>query len=421
MKYLMYSESGEGAGILQRIKAEGNNTSLFIKDPIYKDVYKGILDPWDGKSNSSDEIVIFDISGNGKIAGQFKKQGTKIYGASSFADNLEFDRDLGFAQMVAYGIKVPTTKTFKTFAAGLQYIKNAGKDQRLVFKPNGSMPCKLTFVSKDNEELIEYLNFVEKVYGSKIDDFVLQDFIEGVVVSSEFFCDGKKFLRPCNHTVEVKKAMNDELGPSTGCSGNITWLCDGCKLCQEGVEKIEELCVSEGYVGQIDLNAVINDDGVFGLEWTPRMGYDATPTFLTLLDIEYSEFFSKIVEGTLRSIPASYDYAGAVRFSIPPYPVELLKGKDPEDFSESESVPILNWEKHQENIYFYEVRCEDGRLVHSSGTGVIGIAFDQARYPEECLVKPMKILEDIHLPDKGYRTDLGRVLSKMISELERYL
>lgn len=414
----MYSESAEGAGILHRIEQEGNEVSLYIHDPIYKDCWEGLINKAESLNPGPEDILIFDISGNGKIADSWIKSGHKVFGASSFADDLEMDREFGFSQMVAYGIKVPSTKTFKSFKTGMEYVRKSNK--RLVFKPNGSMPCKLTFVSSDSEELIAYMEFVEKVYGSKIEDFILQDFIEGAVVSSEAFCDGKKFLHPFNHTVEVKKSMNDELGPSTGCSGNVTWACDGCRICDEGISKIEDLMVRNGYIGQIDLNAVVNEEGIYGLEWTPRMGYDASPVLLTLLECEYSKFFSDLVNGQMKEIPISYDFAGSVRFTVPPYPVELMKGKDPEKFSPSESIPIQKWEKHQENLYFYEVRCDEGRLVHSSGTGVIGLAFDQNIDPNKVLDKPYKILKELHIPDLQYRTDLSKVLSKMVNEVEEY-
>src|SRR6185312_15704729 len=106
--------------------------------------------------------------------------------------------------------------------------------------------------------------------------FVLQEFINGVVVSSEMWSDGTKVIRPSNHTVEVKGFLNGCKGPATGCSGNIVWAEDGlCRIVESGSARIEKLVVEEGHVGPMDLNAVVNDEGVWGLEWTPRFGYDA--------------------------------------------------------------------------------------------------------------------------------------------------
>jgi phosphoribosylamine--glycine ligase len=414
----MYSQSGEGAQVLKKIELEGNSVALFIKDKAYKTVFDGLLEKTENPFDfiDDDTVIIFDISGNGKIADNYKKHNLKVFGASSFADKLEQDREFGYEMMVKSGIKVPNYKEFSSFEDGKKYVTES--QLRLVFKPSGSMPCKLTYVSKDASELLAYMDFVEKHYGDKIDSFVLQEFIEGIVVSSEFFCDGTRFIHPGNHTVEVKKSMNDDLGPSTGCSGNITWLCEDDKIMEAGVSKLEKLCVENGYVGQIDLNVVVNDSGLYGLEFTPRFGYDATPTLLGSVDMDLGKFFSDICSNQMKEFPIFDTYAGAVRLTIPPYPVETEK--DPEDFSPSIGVPILNSEEYQDECYFYEVKMEDEVLQHAGGSGVILCGLSDSDRADNCLDRAYEILENVTVPDKQYRTDLNKVLPKMVKEVNKY-
>lgn len=419
MKFLLYSQCGEGAQVLKKIELEGNEVGIFIKDKIYKSTFEGLLPHVQPDAFvDTNTVILFDMSGNGAVADTYKRKGHFTYGASSFADDLEHDRAFGFSAMEQAGIKIPDHKEFKDFKQGLEYVRSANK--RLVFKPCGSMPTKLTYVSKDAKELESYMKFVESRFGKDIDSFILQDFIEGVVVSSEFFCNGKEFIRPCNHTVEVKKSMNDELGPSTGCSGNITWACDEDPIIKQGVLLVEALCVKHGYVGQIDLNAVVSPSGVYGLEWTPRWGYDATPTLLTLLDQDFGEFFSNMARGQCKEMKLLPDYAGGLRITIPPYPAEPLAEIDPEEFSPNLGVPIQNYEAHEEDLYFYEVKLEDCDLVHSGGTGVVACAMGLGATPEECMKGPLDIAKDLVIPDKQYRTDLTDVLAKMVKETENY-
>jgi phosphoribosylamine--glycine ligase len=420
MKFLLYSVAGEGAQIAKRIEQEGNEVGVFIKDKLYKTVFDGLLQKVEPESFIDKEtVIIFDLSGNGSYADTLKRKGHYVYGASSFADDLEHDREFGFNAMKEAGIQIPQYNEFKDWNEAKGFVQNS--NNRLVFKPSGSMPCKLTYVSKDPEELVSYLDFVEKQYGSKIDSFILQEFIEGVVVSSECFCGREGFLFPGNHTVEVKKSMNDELGASTGCSGNVTWFLENSHILEEGVFKIEKLCKKHGYIGQIDLNAVVNEQGVFGLEWTPRFGYDATPTLLNLFQDDIGKFFSDMSRGQQGEISVSTKCAGSVRVSIPPYPAEPLANVDPEKFSPSIGVPILGWEDVEEYLYFYEVKMEEGRLYHSDGTGVICAACgedeDAAKSIDECY----KTIKKLNIPDIQYRTDLSKVLSKMVKEVEEYV
>jgi phosphoribosylamine--glycine ligase len=417
MKFFMYSECGEGAGLLDRIQQEGNEVSLYIHDRIYRDVWDGLLPKVNIPTPDKDALILFDMSGNGATADSFRRSGHLVYGASALMDQLECDRDFGFDVMKQVGIKIPKTEKFKSFKDGIEYVsKHTGK---LVFKPNGSMPCKLTYVSENAEELIAYLRFVEVKFGKNIDDFLLQDFVKGCVVSSEAFCDGQKFIRPCNHTVEAKKFMDGEHGPSTGCSGNVTWL-DETQIMASGIMLAEEYCVKNGYVGQIDLNAVVNEDGVFGLEWTPRMGYDATPCLFSLIKGDVGEFFSDLLSGQLKKMPMVAEYGASVRFSIPPYPAELLKGKDSEKFSPNEGIPIQGFESVEDEIYFYEVLCKDGQLVHSSGTGVLGITLGMDSNCKIAINDCYDVLEFINVPDLQYRTDLDTVLSSMVEEISEY-
>lgn len=422
MKFLMYSQSGEGAQILKKIELEGNDCALYIHDKIYKNVFDGLIRKVNDPESyiDRDTAIIFDISGNGKIADEWRKKGHYIYGASKFADDLEHDRNFGFEYMSKAGIKIPEYKEFKSFSDGIEYVRNQADKNRLVFKPNGNMPCKLTYVSDDNEQLISYLKFVEKRFKKEINSFILQEFIEGIVVSSEFFCSNGELLWPSNHTVEVKKSMNRDLGPSTGCSGNITWPAT-TKIIEQGIYKAKDFIKEQKYTGQIDLNAVVNQNGeVYGLEWTPRFGYDATPTFLTLLEDDIGKFFSDCARGESKELKVLDKFAGSVRMSIPPYPMEVKSGIDTENISPNEGIPIQNWDKHQGKLYFYEVMCNKGELVHSGGTGVICLGIEQDSDAETTIVKSTEILKDIKVPDKQYRTDLDEVLGKMVKEVLQY-
>jgi len=420
MKFLMYSTSGEGAQIAKKIELEGNTVGIYIKDKVYKTVFDGLLMKVEKPDDfiDKDTVVIFDISGNGDAADSFRKRGISVYGGSSLADKLEHDRKFGFDIMKQVGIKTPESKEFTDFKEGKAFVQKSNK--RLVFKPSGSMPCKLTYCSKDAKELLAYMDFVEKHFGSEIESFILQEFIEGVVVSSEFFCDGNYFLSPGNHTVEDKKFMNDGLSVSTGCSGNITWPCEESNIFDDGISKMEKFCIDNQFIGQIDLNAVVDNSGtVYGLEWTPRFGYDATPTLLTLLNMDQAQFFSDISKSQFRGyIPLAERYAGGLRITIPPYPVESKQ--DPEKFSPSRGVPILNYEDFEEDLYFYEVMLEDDHLVHSGGSGVIACAMGVGFSPTKSMEYPEEIAEKICIPDKQYRTDLKMVLSKAVEEVENY-
>lgn len=419
MNFFLYSKCGEGAGLLKRLQDEGNNCSIYIQEKDYSNVYSGILSETEYPEDN--EIIIFDSSGNGDRADYFRKQGKKVFSSSIFADKLENDREFGLEFMISHGIMIPETCTFKSFKDGINFAKE-NKKKRFVFKPSGkNIPCKLTYSSSDLEDLISYMNFVESNFSKDIDEFVLQEFIEGSIISSEFWVGKNGFIPGSfNHTIEVKKFMNDDLGPSTGCSGNIVWQGDEGSELASLLRGIEASLVEENYIGPIDLNAIVNSEGIFGLEWTPRFGLDAMPSLLQLINEDLGKIISDSFESDSEMNLISC-FSGGARLSIPPYPIEAENLEELEKNSPSVGIPIRGLEEYEDNCYFYEVMKKDNLLVHSSGTGVIACISDVGETPEECYDTVYDILDDCKIPDKQYRTDLSETLSKMYEGVTKVL
>jgi phosphoribosylamine--glycine ligase len=422
MNFFLYSKCGEGAGLLKRLQDEGNTCSMYIEEKDYSNVYSGILTSTDYPE--SNDIIIFDSSGNGAKADSWKRQGFKVFGASSFADRLEDDREFGLEFMLNHGIMIPDTFKFTDFKEGLNHVI-ANKKTRFVFKPSGkNIPSKLTYSSSDMEDMISYMTFVEKNFGKSIDEFVLQEFLEGSVVSSEYWVGKNGFIKGSfNQTIEVKKFMNDNLGPSTGCSGNIVWAEDedDC-IIAEMLRRIESDLISEDFIGPIDLNCVVNSEGVYGLEWTPRFGLDAVCSLLPLISQDLGKIiFDSFSEDSEMEIHPGI-FSGGARLSIPPYPIEPIKDiKGIMKDSPNLGIPIHGLEKYEDYCYFYEVMKKDDQIVHSNGTGVIACISDIAIDPESCFDLVDEILDGCKIPDKQYRTDLSKVLSQMYEETKEVL
>jgi phosphoribosylamine--glycine ligase len=216
--------------------------------------------------------------------------------------------------------------------------------------------------------------------------------------------------------------MDGNNGPATGCAGNIMVIEDGpCRIINSGLAKIEKACVEAGHVGQIDLNAIVNDEGVYGLEWTPRFGYDSTPTQLFLMNDSIGKFFSDVARGQADRVPTNDKIAVSVRLSIPPYPLEPEKTEDVQRVRPNLGIPIRGLtDKMAGQFYFYEVKEEDGELVHSSGTGLIACVVGVDEDPWRAFCPVYDALREVKIPEKQYRTDLADVLCSMYSEMRYY-
>jgi phosphoribosylamine--glycine ligase len=420
----MVSNVGEGAHLLHQIQLEGNEVELYIKDKSYYNVWDGMLPKVDKIEPKEGTVVIFDFSGMGDIADKLRADGFATVAGSKFADKLEQDRMFGLNMMEKCGIKVPFTMAFDDFSVDevKKFLEeHGGDDKRFVFKPSGKdLPCSLTYCSHDDADMIKWVEYIDRYFAKRIDSFVLQEFKKGVCVSTEMWCDGKKFLRPANHTVEVKKVLNCELGQATGCAGNIVWAehDDNCRIVREGILLAEKLVVEAGHVGPMDLNAVVNDEGVWGLEWTPRFGYDAMPTLIKMIKGGVGKFMSDVAHGQGSRVDMIEKMAAAVRVTIPPYPLEVHDIEDAEKICPNIGIPIRGVpEGKEDKFYWFEVMAEGDDLVHSIGTGVIAdvVGFGDDCY--EAFEEPYEILGELILPNKQYRTDLDECLSEMYQQV----
>lgn len=420
MRFLMVSACGEGASILHRIQQEGNDVELFVKDPAYQDAWQGILPKVKRVAPERDTVVIFDFSGMGQLADKLRRAGHFVVGGSEFADALEQDRKFGTDFMKATGVKIPLTVEFDDFSPALvdEFLaKNGGDGKRFVFKPSGKgLSCSLTYCSKDDEDLRQFVAYCDRYFGSSIDSFVIQEFVDGVVLMTECYFDGSDFVwGSLNHTLEVKGVMDGDLGPATGCSGNIVWAQTNpeCRVVREGLVRARDLLRSEQYVGPIDLNTVVNEAGVWGLEWTPRFGYDATPTLMVLFEQEVGQFYSDVARGK-GSLKLGREIAGGVRMSIPPYPNDNNVMRDVQSIAPNVGLPIRGWEpKDIPWTHWYEVMDEgDDVLRHAHGAGVICCAIGKGSDVKSSLVRPYEMLDRIILPNKQYRLDIAEAMEK---------
>jgi len=165
------------------------------------------------------ECVVFDATGMGEDADEAREKVPTI-GDSSLADQLEEDRIFGLEFMQQCGLKVSPWEAFDNPADAIRLIKKTKK--RYCFKPVGEQSDKsTTYVSCNAEDMLRYFDVLFRT--AKVKDFILQEYVAGVEVSTEVYLNSTGFYA-LNGTVETKKFLNNELGPNTGCSGSLCWM-----------------------------------------------------------------------------------------------------------------------------------------------------------------------------------------------------
>lgn len=416
MSFLIVSEGGDGIGLGVRLLSEGHNTTMWIRDPEAEKRGEGLIEKGSLPVGGEGVILVADCTGSGAILDSYKTNGGRTYNGSQFQDRLEGDRRFSSETFKRCGIPEPMSQSFTSWEDAEGFVTEY--EERLVFKPEGKLSGNLpSYVAYDNADMLHMLSHFKGIMGEDEPEFVLQEFIKGVCISSEAFVSKGEILSPTNHTLERKQLMVGDLGPSGGCTGNVVWRCEGeCPLCDQ-LEKLAPVLREHEYTGCIDINSVVSSDGdIYALEFTPRFGYDAFPTLLYgLFDGNFGGFINDCSRGDRPEIPLRNGFAAGIRVSVPPWPSE--------EFHARSDLPIGGLrESDFERFYPYEISMSKNLFVTSGGYGIIGVAVGYSEEGiEEAFEDAYKLCERLRLPDKQYRTDLGEVFKSDLTKLRRSL
>lgn len=414
MRFLFLSESGDGLGIAHQLVKEGHQVDYFIKEKGYERAGKGIVNlvnSWRPKVARAD-LVICDMVGFGTQGELINKMGKPILACDKVADLLELDRAKGMDVFKKLGIKVPETYDFKS-PEEAKSVYDSWEEPGYVVKPSGNKGTAETRVCRDKETYIYALEQLDK--GTPL---IVQRIIEGIEVSTEGWWNGRGWVEPFNHTFEEKRFLAGDLGPNTGCMGNVVI---GArrrnKLAKETVVRLEPFLKRTGYRGPVDINCIVNDTGAYALEATARFGYDAIEALMEGLSEPVADVLFEVALGVKKEFALTEEYMIASRLSVPPWPHADEDGKN-------KGLPILGInDKNLKHIYLSDAYREGNNYYYAASDGVVLKATARGASVREAQRRVLRTLDNIKIADKQYRRDIGDRVDRGMAALRdwRYL
>lgn len=393
----LISKNGDFLSLLKRMEESGHTVQTYIDTE--KPIYEGMLNKVHDIAEldiSDGDMVLFDMVGFGKGAEVLKEKGYYVVGGGILNDRLELEREFGLQFMIDNQVPIPPSLQTDRIDEAREIIRETGK--RYVFKPSGNLSTDLTYVSTGPENLLDMLDYLE----DKIPEdctFVLQEFVEGVEMSTEAWFNGNQFILPLNSTFEEKKFMSGNLGPNTGCSGNVVvwWDDHYSQIIYDLLFKnIEDSLREGGYVGPFDINAIWTPQGPMVLEFTTRFGYDAIQCSSRQIDMELGDFLSSLPE--LTDVPLKDStYSMGVRVSVPPYPNDGEIPQFPLNFSRAD----------QDMLYLSDVQLKDGKYRCAGEDGYVVCVAQDGKSLGQVARKIYSEIDKLEIPQMQYRMDIG--------------
>ena len=176
--------------------------------------------------------------------------------------------------MRATGMSVAESHAFDSFDDGIAFVRE--RPARYVLKLSGSdLASGHTFPSElaDGRDMIAMLEWHNHRWVTERPSFILMERLEGVEIGVGGYFNGQRFLRPACLDWEHKRFFTGDIGELTGEMGTLVTYESDDRMFAATLAKLEPALREAGHVGYVNINTIVNDRGIFPLEFTCRFGY----------------------------------------------------------------------------------------------------------------------------------------------------
>lgn len=407
-KFLFVSNDGLHIDCAWRIVREGHDVRYYIDNKDEDDIGDGFVpkvEDWEPHIDWADVVVFDDVLGHGAKAEELRAKGKSVIGGTAYTDRLEDDRSFGQDELKKAGVNTLKYKEFEDFDAAIAHVK--ANPRRYVIKPSGEAQNikRLLFVGmeEDGSDVVRVLEAYKRVWSDTIKVFQLQNQVTGVEVAVGAFFNGKTFMMPININFEHKKLFPGNIGPATGEMGTSMFWTGANRLFNQTLKKMEPRLAEEGYVGYIDINCIVNGQGIYPLEFTSRFGYPTIQIQTDALTQPLAEFFYNMASGSSNEIRVRKGFQVGVRLVVPPYPF-----RDKETFdSYSKNATIVFKKPNLEGVHIEDVKRVNEEWLVTGSSGVAVVVSGQGSTMRDARAQAYRRIDNILIPNMYYRKDIG--------------
>ena len=415
MKILFISNDLIAGNLACILKKEGHDVKLYIGSKHQRNNLDYLVEKifnwkneikWVGK----DGLIIFDDVGFGKEQDKLRKKGYTVYGGNEMSDKLENERQETQEIFKEHGMNVKEIIDFKNVYEALEYATENPK--AWVIKQNDRAPKSLNYVSEfsDGRDVVSVLKsyLMDKTINRT--RISLQERIHGVEIAVGRYFNGTKWIGPTDFNVEHKKFLPGDIGPTTSEMGTLAWYNEKGEdtiLYKETLKKITPYLQKINFRGHFDINCIVNENGIFPLEATPRFGSPIVHLHSEIHISPWGELLLAIAKGEDYELKCNKGFGIVVLIALPPFPYMKRSTKM---YSHNPDIFFRDiTEEDKEHIHFEEV----SRIIDSDGyyvsdyRGYVLYVTGMGATPEEARLETYTRIKKIVIPKMMYRNDIG--------------
>lgn len=416
MRYLGIGEYNDLGALYLGLATQGHEVRVFVEHEASRDVYGGMLDftadwqaelGWLRGADGEPGIVLFESAVRGETQDALRRDGFQVIGGSALGDRLEAEREFGQQVLRGFGLRTAATHGFTSYDAAIDFLRRNGG--RYVLKFNGAVSPRTRNYIGEMSDAADMLALLEMYRShdssSRPPDFVLMRHVQGVEVGVGAYFNGEAFLTPACIDFEHKRFFPGDLGELTGEMGTIVSYRDSQKLFDASLAKVAPLLRDGGYCGYINLNMIVNDEGLWPLEFTSRFGYPGFAICEALHEESWDAIFCRMLRKDGLRIATRPGFSAGVVLTVPPFPYS----QGYEELSKGEPIcfhPGMN-AADRAALHFAEVARLGDHLVTSGSFGYVGVATGIGASVRDAGDEAYRVARQVVLPNMRYRTDIG--------------
>jgi phosphoribosylamine--glycine ligase len=219
------------------------------------------------------------------------------------------------------------------------------------------------------------------------------------------YFDGTGFLRPACIDFEHKRFFDGERGEMTGEMGTLASYEGSERLFEATLARVAPVLRGAGHVGYVNLNLMVDERGVWPLEFTCRFG---NPGFAVLAAMQrdgWGDLFDRMARGgggTFRTVPG---WSVCLVLTIPPFPAHFERCAPEEDAP----VFFLRQPEGEELCYYHpvDVRRDGAQVLAMRRSGNPMIVTGTGPTVEAARGAAIRRAENVVIPEIRWRRDIG--------------
>jgi phosphoribosylamine--glycine ligase len=424
MRFLGIGDAADLASLYLRLAEDGHEIKIHIGNPLCRGTLAGLVNqvadwqaelPWVREADRDGCILFENVgAGRGALQDRLRNDGFNVIGSSAYGTRLENDR--AYAQRILGELGLSTAPVFEFAQAdeARRFIDRC--PARYVVKSNG--PNAATFVGRHREGVdVSAILATDHRYDES--SVILMEFVEGIEMGVGAYFNGEDFLDPACLDWEHKRFFPGDLGELTGEMGTVVTYSRSKGFFDRTLGKMRPLLKENGYCGYINLNTMVNESGIWPLEFTCRFGYPGYAILDPLQRTSWADLFRLMLERNATRFDTEAGFAVGIVITTPPFPYNR------EHVAEPVGLPVLFdgdlSPDERRNVHCGEVGLSGGVLVTSGASGytlvVTGTGETIAAARDAANVLAGKVV----IPNARYRSDIGqRLIQEEFAKLQAW-